>query len=62
MRVYEARLKKLEEEVAEINADLDEMDASVRNCIKLKNAIKELQEVVAMLKGEPVGMLFQKLD
>ena len=54
----EARVANLEQKIKGLEKDLDLIYSKNTNIIKMVNCIRELQEEVAKLSGQPVGIQF----
>ena len=57
-KYYLETLKEIREMKRFVKAEVDSLYADLQNLSLLKAQITELQEEVAKLAGEPVGMLF----
>ena len=57
-RYYLETLKEIKKMKQHIADELDSMYADMQKIRDLKEEIREIQEIVAKLAGEPVGMLF----
>ena len=54
----EERIEKLEEQIAGLERQLDEMYVDLEKASVSRLALKEIMEEVAKLANQPVGMLF----
>ena len=59
-KVYLETLREIKNMKSFVKSEIDSLYADLQNLSTLKAQIKELQEEVAKLAGEPVGMLFSK--
>lgn len=59
-KVYLETLREIKNMKGFVKSEIDSLYADLQNLSTLKAQIKELQEEVAKLAGEPVGMLFSK--
>ena len=57
-KYYLETLKEIKEMKQHIADELDSLYADMQKLRDLKEQIREIQETVAKLAGEPVGMLF----
>lgn len=58
MMEIEDRLEKMKKQIKALEADLDDMHLELMKAKAQLGAMREIQEVVAKIAGEPVGMLF----
>ena len=58
MMEIEDRLEKMKKQIRGLEADLDDMHRELMKAKAQLGAMREIQEVVAKIAGEPVGMLF----
>jgi len=54
----EDRLEKMHKEICKLWAEMDIMHIELQKAKSQLSAMREIQEVVAKIAGEPVGMLF----
>tara|TARA_R100000234_G_scaffold119926_1_gene104376 strand:+ start:1298 stop:1498 length:201 start_codon:yes stop_codon:yes gene_type:complete len=57
-KLYLETLKEIKLMKEQISNEMDSLYADMQKLQDIKGQIRELQEVVAKLAGEPVGMLF----
>lgn len=57
-KLYFETLKEIKTFKREIASEMDSLYADMQKLLDIKAQITELQETVAKLAGEPVGMLF----
>tara|TARA_Y100001951_G_C11101709_1_gene162413 strand:+ start:171 stop:371 length:201 start_codon:yes stop_codon:yes gene_type:complete len=58
IKELEGKVANLEQKIKGLEKDLDMIYNKDTNIIKMVNCIRELQEEVARLSGQPVGILF----
>ena len=59
-KVYFETLKEIKDMKEYVKGEIDSLFVELQKLRNMKGAIAELQEEVAKLAGEPVGMLFTK--
>ena len=59
-KYYLETIKEIKEIKAFVKEELDSLYADLQQLQDIRSLITELQEEVAKLAGEPVGMLFSK--